>query len=327
MARAGMGKNDSSDPGSVANSLFVAEVRPRPDYPRRVVKPGPDDRDPLERYRDKRTASATPEPFGSGRPAGRPAGPGIFVVHQHDATRLHWDLRLQIDGVLVSWAVPHGPSMNPDDKRLAIKVENHPIEYAGFEGIIPEGNYGAGSVIVWDRGSWTPLSDPVEGLKAGELKMELRGYKLRGAFTLVLTQRPRERGASDQWLLIKKRDAWATEAPLPAESILSGLTVQELADAPRRSDEIGRDLAAAGAVERRFDPAKLKPMLCQTAEAPFSHPDWIYELKYDGYRLLAWLDGGRARMRYRSGLDATARFPDLAAALQALPFPGLVLDG
>jgi bifunctional non-homologous end joining protein LigD len=287
------------------------------------------DPDPLERYRDKRRASATPEPFGSGREgsASRPAGAGIFVVHQHDATRLHWDLRLEIDGVLVSWAVPHGPSMNPDEKRLAVKVENNPLEYASFEGVIPEGNYGAGSVIIWDRGLWTPLIDPVEALKGGEIKMELRGYKLRGAFTLVLTQRPRERGASDQWLLIKKRDAHATDAPLPAESILSGLTVHELREAPKRGEAIARDVAAAGAQRRVLDRAKLKPMLCQTAEEPFSHPDWLYELKYDGYRLLTWLDGGRAALRYRSGLDATDRFPDIAAAVQALPFSSLVLDG
>ena len=143
------------------------------------------DHDGLEAYRAKRTAGSTPEPMATTTAAGR--GPRMFVVHQHDATRMHWDLRLEIDGVLCSWAVPKAPSMDPDDKRLAVKVENHPLEYVHFEAVIPPGNYGAGPMICWDRGLFRPLIDPAQGMVDGEIKFELYGYKLQGAFTLVHT--------------------------------------------------------------------------------------------------------------------------------------------
>ncbi|HMG24734.1 MAG TPA: DNA polymerase ligase N-terminal domain-containing protein, partial [Kofleriaceae bacterium] len=169
----------------------------------------------LDAYRAKRTGGSTPEPMASSAAAGR--GPRMFVVHQHDATRMHWDLRLEIDGVLCSWAVPKEPSMDPEDKRLAVKVENHPLEYVHFEAVIPDGNYGAGPMIAWDRGLFRPLIDPAQGMLDGEIKFELYGYKLRGAFTLVHTGKGRRgqqsgRG-SDHWLLIKKRDE-------PAEAFL-----------------------------------------------------------------------------------------------------------
>src|SRR5438105_5470328 len=160
-------------------------------------------------------------------------GPRMFVVHQHDATRMHWDLRLEIDGVLCSWAVPKAPSMDPDDKRLAVKVENHPLEYVHFEAVIPDGNYGAGPMIAWDRGLFRPLVDPAQGMRDGEIKFELYGYKLRGAFTLVHTgkgTRGRFSGhGSNNWLLTKKRDQPAEQhlaggEPLSPASVLSGLT-------------------------------------------------------------------------------------------------------
>jgi bifunctional non-homologous end joining protein LigD len=290
---------------------------------------------PLAAYRAKRSAGATPEPMASSPgPAGR--GPRVFVVHQHAATRLHWDLRLEIDGVLCSWAVPKAPSMDPDDKRLAVKVENHPLEYVHFEAVIPRGNYGAGPMIAWDRGLFRPLGDPAQGLRDGEIKFELYGYKLRGAFTLVHTGKgTRGRGSgrgSNDWLLIKKRDEAAAAflaagTPLPAVSILSGLTVEELAARAPRHQAVLAALAGAGLPKQTFAPGAIAPMLCETAERAFSSDDWLYELKYDGYRLMAYGGAGQAALRYRSGLDPTARYPELTSAIRALPIGELVLDG
>src|SRR5256884_580144 len=192
-------------------------------------KPGPD---PLSPYRAKRSLDRTPEP--GARPAtAAPSAGGLFVVHMHAARRLHWDLRLEMDGVLRSWAVPKGPSPNRADKRLAVHVEDHPLEYGDFEGIIPEGNYGAGAVIVWDRGRWVPLEDPHDGMQKGKLLFELHGYKLKGKWTLVkLKKGEKER------LLIKEKDGYAaTDGALPPESVLSGLTVEEL---KAGADEAGR---------------------------------------------------------------------------------------
>src|SRR5215207_5995122 len=172
--------------------------------------------DSLSAYRAKRSLERTPEPAGAiGRKEGR-----LFVVHQHAARRLHYDLRLEMEGVLRSWAVPKGPSYDTAEKRLAVHVEDHPLECGAFEGLIPAGNYGAGAVIVWDRGEWVSVGDPLEGLAKGKLLFELRGYKLRGMWTLVKLKK-----SEKDWLLIKERDAWASKDPeeLPPESVLSGL--------------------------------------------------------------------------------------------------------
>jgi bifunctional non-homologous end joining protein LigD len=297
------------------------------------------EKDRLGRYRAKRHAGATPEPMGSAPTVGSAPRPrtGVFVVHEHDATRRHWDLRLEIDGVLCSWAVPKAPSMDPDDKRLAVKVENHPLEYVDFEAVIPAGNYGAGPMIVWDRGLFLPQVDPREGLVDGEIKFELRGYKLRGAFTLVHTGRGK-RGrfsgtGSDDWLLVKKRDDHAEAfvaagRPLSAASILSGLTVDELRDGAARLRALCGELATRGLPRRPIAASGFSPMLaCPAPDGPFSSPDWVFELKYDGYRLVGFGGAGRAELRYRSGQDATARYPELAAALRALPCAGVVVDG
>jgi bifunctional non-homologous end joining protein LigD len=283
----------------------------------------------LETYRAKRDAGRTPEPFG-GRPGPRGTGdaagtPALFAVHKHGARRLHYDLRLEIDGVLVSWALPRGPSLDPAQKRLAVHVEDHPLEYASFEGVIPDGNYGAGATILWDTGTWVPIADPRAGLREGKLEFDLQGYKLRGRFTLVRTGK--RGGDEKQWLLIKKPDGFVTEEALDEASVLSGLTVEELRAGGRRGDEVRARLEALGAPRARVELAQIAPMLCQTAERPFSDPDWVFELKYDGYRLLAGVDGGRVSLRYRSGLDATALFPELTRALAALPLGSLVLDG
>lgn len=260
----------------------------------------------------------------------------MFVVHQHDATRMHWDLRLEIDGVLCSWAVPKEPSMDPDDKRLAVKVENHPLEYVHFEAVIPPGNYGAGPMIAWDRGLFRPLIDPAQGMVDGEIKFELYGYKLRGAFTLVHTGKGTRgkfsgRGSND-WLLIKKRDEPAEQylaagKPLPATSVLSGLTIDELFARAPRHQAIMEALATAKVPRRALPYGSIDPMLCQTADAAFSSDDWLYELKYDGFRMMAYGGAGQAKLRYRSGLDPTDRYPEITSAVRALPIPELVLDG
>ena len=260
----------------------------------------------------------------------------MFVVHQHDATRMHWDLRLEIDGVLCSWAVPKAPSMDPDDKRLAVKVENHPLEYVHFEAVIPPGNYGAGPMIAWDRGLFRPLGDPAQGMLDGEIKFELHGYKLRGAFTLVHTgkgTRGRNSGSgSNDWLLIKKRDdhalAHLADARALAEtSVLSGLSIAKLATGAPDHAAIVTELAALGVPRRALPPGSFEPMLCHTAPAAFSSPDWIFELKYDGFRMVSFGGAGQAALRYRSSRDPTHHYPELTSAVRALPIPGLVMDG
>jgi bifunctional non-homologous end joining protein LigD len=276
----------------------------------------------LGAYRRMRRPGATPEPFGGGV-----ARPGLFVVQQHAARRLHYDLRLEWRGALLSWAVPKGPSQDPAEKRLAVQVEDHPVEYADFEGVIPEGNYGAGAVIVWDHGRWIPREDPEAGLAAGKLLFDLEGFKLRGRFTLVRTGGRRAQGR--EWLLIKKSDAWATSDPIAhAEvSVLSGRSLPELRDGVPRLRRLAREIARSGAPRGRVEAARLRPMLAERADAPFSAPGWIFELKYDGYRMLAAAGTSGAALYTRNGIDATPRFPEVARALAALPVEYAVLDG
>ncbi len=256
---------------------------------------------------------------------------GLFVVHKHAATRLHYDLRLEMHGVLESWAVPKGPSRNPQDKRLAVHVEPHPIEYGDFEGIIPEGNYGAGAVIVWDRGAWVPLEDPDQGMEKGKLLFDLKGYKLRGRWTLVKikSRSPRKDNTGKEWLLIKERDGLVSTNgdAFVQGSVLSGLTVEELRDGNPRAREIARQLEKRKAPRRRLAVGDVKLMLAETREEPFSKPGWIYEIKYDGYRILAGREGGEAKLLTRNGNDATQTFPEVARAVRALPYEGVVLDG
>lgn len=284
-------------------------------------KSGPD---PLSAYRAKRSLDRTSEPSGRAAPPASAAGPGgLFVVHMHAARRLHWDLRLELDGVLKSWAVPKGPSANPADKRLAVKVEDHPLEYGDFEGIIPEGNYGAGAVIVWDRGLWVPLEDPHQGMEKGKLLFELRGYKLRGRWTLVKLKK-----GEKEWLFIKERDRFVpTDGELPAESVLSGLTVQDLQAGRDRAGPVKQELARLKAPRRAVPADQAEPMLAETREQPFTKPGWVFELKLDGYRVRAAREHGAARLITRNGHDIAATFPEIARAVAALPFDGLVLDG
>ena len=275
--------------------------------------------DPLASYRAKRTLERTPEPAGAvGQSEGR-----LFVVHEHAARRLHYDLRLEMEGVLRSWAVPKGPSYDTADKRLAVLVEDHPIEYGDFEGRIPDGNYGAGAVIVWDRGLWVPVGDPLEGLEKGKLLFELRGYKLHGLWTLVKLKK----GEKD-WLLIKERDDWASkERVVPPESVLSGLTVDDLKADRDRGAAIRAELERLGAPRRAVDAKSVGLMLAETADGPFSRPGWLFEPKLDGYRVLAVRRGGETRLLTRNTNDCTEAFPEIARAVAALPFDRVLLDG
>ena len=279
--------------------------------------------DRLEAYRAKRSLERTPEPAGTVGHDGGARGK-LFVVHQHAARRLHFDLRLEMEGVLRSWAVPKGPSYDTAEKRLAVHVEDHPLEYGDFEGLIPAGNYGAGAVIVWDRGEWIPHGDPLEGLAKGKLLFELRGYKLHGMWTLVKIKK-----SEKDWLLIKERDGYATRDPeeLPPASVLSGLTVEELGEGGDRGAVIRRELIRLGAPRRAVEVKAVKLMLAETAEQPFTRKEWLFEPKLDGYRILAARVKGEPRLLTRNGNDCATSFPEIIRAVAALPFDRLVLDG
>jgi len=286
-----------------------------------MARSAPSPRDTsIQTYRDKRDFTATREP--APRPAGRGSEAPIFVVQKHAAHRagLHWDFRLEHNDVLWSWAVRKGPSLDPADKRIAVHVEDHPLDYADFQGSIPEGHYGAGSVATWDRGTWQPLGDPDAGMRDGELKFVLAGQRLRGKFTLVrLKPRTGERRKQDNWLLIKGHDpderagadATALEASVPAP----------VAQARRK-----KPLSIAGAVRAKL-PDKLLPQLASVAEAPPAVDGWLTEIKFDGYRILATLDHGRVRLLTRNGNDWTDRLPAVAKAVGQIFVDSAVVDG
>ncbi len=278
------------------------------------MKPG--EHTDLDEYRARRDAGRTPEPMGGTAVRGR-----RFVVQHHLARRAHFDLRLEHEGVLLCWAVPKGPSGDPADKRLAVQTEPHPLHYTAFEGVIPDGNYGAGSMIVWDQGSYTPLLDVGEGLRAGKLLFDLHGHKLLGKWTLVRTRQ--------DWLLIKERDAYArtgTDNTFPEDSVLSGLTADERRDpeAVVRHFTTAVKRAGAALLKKPFHPAG--PMLA-TPHQGFSDPDWVFELKHDGYRAFAIRSGDDVQLRSRNDLELGHAFPDLLHPLGHLPYPSFVIDG
>ena len=248
----------------------------------------------------------------------------LFVVHKHAARQLHFDLRLEMEGVLRSWAVPKGPSFDQNDKRLAVRVEDHPIEYGDFEGMIPKGNYGAGAVIVWDRGEWVPLEDWREGLEKGKLLFELKGYKLKGKWTLVKIKK-----SERDWLLIKERDAWMKSPgdEFPEQSVLSGVTVEEMLAGETPGDRLRTAAEKAGAAKGHVDPRALQPMLAEPAEKAFTRDGWLFELKLDGYRLIASKSKGEALLLTRNGNDYTGVFPEIARAIKALPIDEFIIDG
>ncbi|HUF13181.1 MAG TPA: DNA ligase D [Longimicrobiales bacterium] len=277
----------------------------------------------LSEYHAKRRVGATPEPAGV---VGASA-PGRlrFVVQKHDATRLHYDFRLELDGVLLSWAVPKGPSYDQAEKRLAMMTEDHPLEYAEFEGVIPEGNYGAGPVIVWDIGTYSAVEEMRAGLDKGKLLFDLRGHKLRGRWTLV-----KIKGESGkEWLLIKERDGLQRTGPdtFVEDSVFSGLTLEELMSGEHARHRVLEELAELGAKRKPLGARDVQPMLATAGAEPFTREGWLFELKYDGYRLLAGRDAGGVRLLSRNGRDLTGVFPDIARAVERLPYEHFVIDG
>jgi bifunctional non-homologous end joining protein LigD len=343
----------------------------------------------LKEYRHKRDFRKTSEPGGAR--VRREPGKRSFVIQKHDASHLHYDFRLELNGVLKSWAVPKGPDLDPANKRLAMQVEDHPLEYGAFEGMIPEGEYGGGTVMLWDKGEWEPIGDPVKGLREGHLKFTLSGHKLHGAWMLV---RKGGRSAEDgerHWFLFKERDEFARpgesitdEMPL---SITTGRNLDEIAAAsdrvwgragevvqkggrkrkapeaaanhPGKSRQRGpghvqeatgsakagvaaederRGKASAGGatiqtllkhpdIRRAPLPATAKVELATLVDAAPQGEDWLHEIKFDGYRMLCRVEGGKVRFISRNGLDWTGKLPELAQATAELPVKNAMLDG
>jgi bifunctional non-homologous end joining protein LigD len=289
---------------------------------------------PLDEYRRKRDFGATPEPA----PGELVERSGRFTIQRHRATALHYDTRLEIGGVLVSWAVPKGPTLDPGERRLAMRTEDHPIEYLDFEGVIPSGQYGAGDVIVWDWGHWEPEAetpDPARALRDGEIKFVLHGEKVRGRFTIIRTDR---RGQGDdgreRWLLIKKRDGTAVagwDAEDHPHSVKTGRTNDEVREGmPARFEAdpppaVG-DLDLSAATDEAM-PDFVPPMLATLADHAFDDPDWLFEVKWDGYRVEAVVRAGRATLWTRNRQDASRYFPDLSGPAPWIEAREAIVDG
>ena len=295
----------------------------------------------LSTYHAKRDLERTPEPGGSGKKA-KGTKRLIFVVQRHKATRLHYDMRLEMEGVLKSWAVPKGPSLNPKDRRLAMMVEDHPYDYKDFSGVIPKGNYGAGIVEIWDKGTYVPVDSegkPIDekqalkDLKNGSIKFRLHGSKLKGEFALV---RMKTKDADNAWLMIKHRDEAAVDDPYdseehtPADSPINkalrkaeGGRSQSGSTKPRSKKTAAK--RSKSAARKAFgDP--IKPMLAKLHDAPFDDKEWLFEVKWDGYRAIAECRGGEVRLYSRNGLSFNAKFPEVVQELEKLDHD-LVLDG
>lgn len=276
----------------------------------------------LAAYRRLRDFGATPEPSGNDAAAPRRRPDALkFVVQKHAARRLHYDFRLELEGTLKSWAVPKGPSLDPADKRMAVQVEDHPLTYGDFEGDIPPGHYGAGHVIVWDRGEWTPCGDPRAGYRAGKLEFDLKGAKLRGRWALVRMRR-RDGERQDAWLLMKERDAHAR--PAAKFNVVEARPDSVLdAESEALSSEAPPEAAPKAAL-----PAHLAPQLATLVDAaPPPGGDWCWEIKFDGYRLLTRAQGRSVRCDTRNGKDWSHKLPHLVAAIKALKLRASWLDG
>ncbi len=311
---------------------------------------------PLKEYHKKRVFNRTPEPL-----AGKPGGGKLqFVVQQHNASRLHYDFRLEMEGVLKSWAIPKGPSLNPQDKRLAMMVEDHPFDYKDFEGIIPEGNYGAGSVIVWDQGVYEPLAktgskkeqekELLKELRSGSLKFRMHGRKLKGEFALVHIKNQQK--GNNAWLLIKHKDEYASNTDIgkKAKSVRSGKTVFQMgkdkrakewiSDRPKtRKKRVEKPEVIERAVEPPADiqqllekgktaaiPKKIKPMLATMVEKPFDGKEWLFEIKWDGYRAIATIQRGKATIESRHNISFDEKFLPVKNALESWAVQA-VIDG
>ena len=299
---------------------------------RRAARPGS-----LKKYREKRDFAQTPEPSGRKERLPKRAAKARFVVQMHRATRLHYDFRLEAGGVLASWAVPKGPTLVPLDRRLAMHVEDHPLDYRDFEGNIPAGQYGAGSVIVWDRGTYTLAEgdDPATEIANGKIKFVMAGKKLRGEFTLVKIK-PREGEHGEPWLLLKDHDQYADRKYDPAdhpESVKSGKTLADVARDPRAATWQSKRVASAASRPRRPS-AKREPiprpknlMLATLVDEAFDDPEWLFEIKWDGYRALCTIEGTELTLVSRNGLDMLERFPDLRGLRSAFASLPVVVDG
>jgi bifunctional non-homologous end joining protein LigD len=310
--------------------------------------------DKLSTYKAKRDFETTQEP--SGRLDVKPSNRLRFVIQKHDATRLHYDLRLELDGVFKSWAVTKGPSLDPHDKRLAVEVEDHPLDYGDFEGTIPKGQYGGGTVMLWDRGYWEPegKGSIEQQLRKGDLKFQLDGKRLKGSFVLVRMDSDRFKGKRNNWLLIKHRDSTAVEKNGDAvleendTSVASGRSMEEIASGKSRkprpfmlaapavkADAVWdsktglaaerRNTARAKRSSRSTMPGFIEPQLCQTLSRPPSAKGWVHEIKFDGYRIQMRVVDGQVSLKTRKGLDWTQRYPAIAAAADDLP--DVIIDG
>ncbi|HEX8903475.1 MAG TPA: DNA polymerase ligase N-terminal domain-containing protein, partial [Longimicrobiaceae bacterium] len=312
----------------------------------------------LAEYHRKRDFGKTAEPRG--REHG--SGPSLaFVVQKHAASHLHYDFRLELEGVLKSWAVPKGPTFDPTIKRLAVHVEDHPVEYGDFEGIIPRGEYGGGTVMLWDAGTWEPLEDPHKAYRKGSLKFRLHGQKLRGKWHLVRSRRANE-GEKEQWLLFKDDDEEARPESAgkvvddEALSVKTGRSIEEIAadadatwssnrpptkkrpfaavaeKAKRAVKAVARPAAESPAPDvagarKAAMPRELLPELATLVDDVPPGDDWLHEIKFDGYRILAFIDGGKVRLVTRKANDWTDRFSGLVAPLKELPAARAILDG
>src|ERR1700747_595163 len=312
----------------------------------------------LEEYRRKRRFNRTPEPSGESEPiAGKvqeqtfpvakrtrlpkpklpqlEVRPGTehgdtFVVQKHRATRLHYDFRLAIDGTLKSWAVPKGPSQSHADKRLAVMTEDHPLDYGNFEGKIPEGNDGAGTVMVWDRGTFHVEGNlgALKQLEKGEIKFSLNGEKLRGSFVLVKLKQS-EKG--NEWLMIKHKDAAEDSSWNTGEhdgSAVTGRTIEEIREElPPKRRPIPIQAAEVQSASKGPMPSRMEPMLATLADRPFSDPHWLFEIKWDGVRALARIENGTLTLRSRNSIDITQRYPEMASLPAALAARQTILAG
>ncbi|MFT2214235.1 DNA ligase D [Rhizobium giardinii] len=313
--------------------------------------------DNLSKYRAKRDFKKTSEPSGEAQV--KPSNRRRFVIQKHDATRLHYDLRLELDGVFKSWAVTKGPSLDPHDKRLAVEVEDHPLEYGDFEGTIPKGQYGGGTVMLWDRGYWKPegSKSPEEALRKGDFKFSLDGKRLHGSFVLVRMRNDRDGGKRTNWLLIKHHDDYSLEengAAILEEnmtSVASGRSMEQIAEgkgrkprpfmmahadveanavwdskhglaADERKKRSRKNVATCTAVDL---PDFIEPQLCETVSRPPAGDDWLHEIKFDGYRIQMRVAGHKVTLKTRRGLDWTARYPEIADAASELP--DCIIDG
>jgi bifunctional non-homologous end joining protein LigD len=295
----------------------------------------------LEKYNRMRDFDASPEPSGqatSSKPSRRATPQALqFCVQKHDATRLHYDFRLELDGTLKSWAVPKGPCFDPKVKRLSVHVEDHPLDYATFEGTIPEGHYGAGDVIVWDRGIWIPQGDPAAAYKKGRMKFELQGEKLSGVWNLVRTNID---GKQEQWFLIKHQDGSArslAEYDVVSDRPNSVLSERTLIPKKRgragaakpeakRASSTNEALLTQGAIKASL-PEKISPQLATLVDSSPQSDDWRYEIKFDGYRMMCKVDGQVVRLFTRNGHDWTSKLPNQAAAVASLGLSSAWLDG